>query len=73
MNSPSRKTWFPFALLAAALVAWAALFAAGAYLELGADQPQRDLRKPLIVMGTMAVFLFVWGLALWARSRRVGK
>ena len=69
----SRQSWLPFALLAAALVAWAALFAAGAYLELGADRPDRDFRKPLIVMGCMAVFLSIWGLALWARSRRTGK
>ncbi len=73
MNNAPRQSWRPFALLAAALVAWAALFAAGAYLELGADQPQHDYRKPLIVMGSMAIFLSVWGLALWARSRRVGK
>ena len=73
MKNAPRQSWLPFALLAAALVAWAALFAAGAYLELGADQPQRDFRKPLIVMGCMALFLSIWGLALWARNRRTEK
>jgi hypothetical protein len=73
MNNPSRQSWLPFMLLAAALVAWAALFAVGAFLELGADQPQRDFRKPLIVMGAMTAFVSIWGLALWLRSRRLGK
>ena len=58
-------------MLAAALIVWAAIFALGAYLEWGADQPRHDLRKPLIILGTMAAFLAFWGLALWVRSRRV--
>ena len=57
-------------MLAAALMVWAAIFAVGAYLEWGADQPRHDLRKPLIILGTMAAFLAFWGLALWMRSRR---
>jgi hypothetical protein len=66
----SRKNWRPIVILAAALVVWAALLALGAFFELGADQPRRDLRKPLLVLGTMALFLSLWGLALWHRSRR---
>jgi hypothetical protein len=65
-----RKRWLPIVLLATALVAWAGLFAAGAYLNLGADRPQHDLRKPLIILGSMATFLTFWGAALWLRARR---
>ena len=57
-------------MLGGALVIWAALFAAGAYLELGADHPRHDLRKPLIILASMAAFLAFWGLALWIRARR---
>lgn len=64
------KPWLPLAVLAAALVVWAGLFAAGAYLELGADQPHHDIRKPLIILASMLTFLALWGLALWLRKRR---
>src|SRR5690348_3467004 len=70
MSTNHRNLWLPLALLAAALLLWAGLFAAGAYLELGVDRPRHDLRKPLIIMGAMATFLSLWGLALWARARR---
>ncbi len=70
MSDRPRKTWLPFAILAAGLIAWASLFALGAYLEWGADQPHHDVRKPLIILTTMAGFLSFWGLALWLRSRR---
>jgi hypothetical protein len=70
MSISQRNSWLPIALLAAALVIWAALFAAGAYLNLGADRPIHDLRKPLIILGCMAGFLTFWGAALWLRSRR---
>jgi len=65
-----KKLWLPLAILAVALILWAALFAAGAYLEIGADKPRHDIRKPLIILGSMAAFLAFWGLALWLRSRR---
>ena len=68
MNKPNH--WLPFAVLTAALVAWAGMFALGAYLEWGADQPRHDLRKPAIILATMAIFLGLWGLGLWLRSRR---
>ncbi len=70
MNSPRPKIWLPLGVLAVALLLWAGMFAAGAYLELGADAPHHDLRKPLIIMASMAVFLSLWGLALWLRARR---
>jgi hypothetical protein len=70
MDRDSKNKWLPLAILAAALVAWTILLALGAFLELGADQPRRDYRKPLYVLGSMAVFLSVWGLALWLRTRR---
>jgi hypothetical protein len=70
MNTTRRKIWLPLGLLAVALLLWAGLFAAGAYLELGTDAPHRDVRKPLIIMASMATFLSLWGLALWSRYRR---
>jgi membrane protein DedA with SNARE-associated domain len=73
MSASLSKTWLPLALLAAALLIWAGLFALGAYLEWGADQPHHDLRKPLIILATMASFLTLWGLALWLRARRERK
>jgi uncharacterized membrane protein len=71
MNSDLRTKWLPLAILAAALMIWAGALALGAYLQLGADRPQHDIRRPLIVVGCMAVFLGVWGLALWLRARRL--
>lgn len=71
-NSPAKK-WRPLALLAVALVAWAALFAAGAYFEIGVDTPRHDIRKPLIILGCMLGFLSFWGLALWWRAQRIDR
>jgi hypothetical protein len=70
MNTSRPKIWLPLGLLAAGLVIWAGFFALGAYLQVGADLPRHDLRKPLIIMGSMAIFLSFWGLALWIRARR---
>jgi len=70
MGADAPKKWLPLALLAGALVIWAGLFAAGAYLELGAGRPRHDLRKPLIILGCMAGFLIFWAIALWRRSGR---
>jgi hypothetical protein len=69
MNKPRPKIWLPLGLLAAALLIWAGLFALGAYLQIGTDQPRHDLRKPLIIIGAMVTFLSLWGLALWLRAR----
>jgi len=73
MSTPPRHSWLPFAALAAALMIWAGLFALGAYLEWGADQPRHDLRKPLIILAAMTAFLAIWGLALGLRAWRAGK
>jgi hypothetical protein len=73
LDSNPPKTWLPFALLVAALIIWSAMFALGAYLEWGVDRPRHDLRKPLIIMATMAAFLAVWGSALAWRAWRMRK
>lgn len=65
-----QTTWLPLAVLGGALVVWTGLLALGAYLELGADKPQHDLRKALIILGTMAAFLAFWAIALWRRAKR---
>ena len=70
MYFEKHKQWWPFALLAVALLVWAGVFAAGAYLEPSADVPVHDIRKPLIILGTMAAFLAVWGVLLWRRAGR---
>jgi membrane protein DedA with SNARE-associated domain len=70
MDAETPRKWLPFAILAGALVLWAGVFALGAYLEPSADKPVHDLRKPLIIMGTMGAFLAFWGIALWRRARR---
>jgi 4-amino-4-deoxy-L-arabinose transferase-like glycosyltransferase len=70
MDNRTRNIWLPLAILAAALIAWAALFAAGAYFEIGVDNPRHDIRKPLIILASMLTFLALWGLALWRRNHR---
>lgn len=70
MNVDRRNKWLPLAILAVALVMWAGMFAVGAYLQPGADRPQHDYRKALIILGTMGGFLAFWGIALWLRARR---
>ncbi len=70
MNDNQSKGWLPLGILVAALVAWTAMLALGAYLQLGGDQPRHDLRKPLVILAAMGIFLAIWGLALWSRSRR---
>jgi membrane protease YdiL (CAAX protease family) len=73
MEKNLRRQWLPLLILGLALVVWAGLFALGAYLELGADRPRYDIRKPLVVLATMALFLGAWGLLLWKRARRSGR
>jgi membrane protein DedA with SNARE-associated domain len=71
MPSEQKRIWLPLAILAAGLVIWTGLLALGAYLEWGADQPRRDIRKPLFILGSLAIFLGVWAVALWLRARRL--
>ena len=70
MNENRPKGWLSLAILATSLVAWTAMLALGAYLQLGGDQPRHDLRKPLIILASMGLFLGFWGIALWRRSLR---
>ena len=70
MDRESRYLWLPLVILLLALVIWAGLFALGAYLELGADRPRRDFRKPLVVLATMSAFVGAWWLLLWKRAGR---
>ena len=64
-----RGQWRLVGALALAVAIWGGLLALGAYLEPGADQPQRDPRKFWLVLGCVAGFLALWGGALWVRSR----
>jgi hypothetical protein len=70
MNSDRRNPWLPLVILIGALVVWAGWLALGTYLEWGADQPRHDPRKAWIVLGSMAGFLALWGVALVLRGRR---
>jgi hypothetical protein len=76
-NRQTTKWWWPIAVIAVALLVWGAMFALGAYLDLGSERPRegnaRGLLKGLIVMGCTLAFLAFWGLALWNRSRRLKK
>ena len=57
----------PIVIIFGLLIFWALLIALGAVIQ--ADT--LDLRKPLIVIGTMAAFLAVWLIAL--ATRRSGR
>ena len=49
------------------LLVWGALLALGAYLFRG----QHDLRKPLIILACVGVFVGFWGLLLFFNRRRL--
>lgn len=57
-------------IVAGALAIWGALLALGAYLGLDPETPDRDVRRMLIVGGSVAAFLAVWLGAVWLRGRR---
>ena len=73
MDSDRRYSWLPLTVLISALIIWTVLLAIGAYLEWGADQPRHDIRKPLMMLGSLGLFLAIWATALWLRSRRLGR
>ena len=52
------------------LAAWGLLLGFGAYLGLDPETPDADVRRMLAVAGSVAIFLTVWMVALWLRSRR---
>lgn len=56
--------------IAGALAAWGVLLAAGAYLGLDPQTPDRDFRRLWVVAGTTGGFLAFWLAALWLRGRR---
>lgn len=62
--TPTRK--LPLWGLMIALIIWTTVLAAGSFLY----GYREDFRKPLIVIGTMSLFLFVWLALLWFKSRR---
>jgi hypothetical protein len=70
MNDKQQASRWMIAGLVVALLVWAGLLALGAFLQLGADHPRRELAKPLVLFGSMCVFLALWGWGLWLRSRR---
>jgi hypothetical protein len=54
-------------LIMLALVLWGAYVAVGAYLY------NRNPWRGVIVLVSVALFLGLWMLALWSRSRRAGR
>ncbi len=57
-------------LIVAAVAAWGALLALGAYLGLDPQTPDRDFRRLWVVAGTTGGFLGLWLGALFFRRRR---
>jgi hypothetical protein len=81
MNKNASHAWFLPALMIV-LGVWGLLLALGAFLGWEFwEQPRAgerptakrtfDYRKPIIVAGCVGVFVGGWGLALWARERRL--
>jgi membrane protein DedA with SNARE-associated domain len=52
------------------LILWGLLLGLGSYLGLDPETPDHDIRRMLIVTGSVAIFLAVWMAALWLRGRR---
>lgn len=48
------------------LIIWASVIALGSFQT----QASTDVRRPLIVIATMGVFLGVWATAIWVRQKR---
>jgi hypothetical protein len=71
MNDNRSQGRLPLAILVTALVAWTAMLALGAYLQLGGDQPRHDLRKPLVILASIGIFLAVWGIAVTSNFHRL--
>jgi hypothetical protein len=52
------------------LIAWGLLLGLGSYLGLDPETPDHDVRRLLIVTGSVGIFLAVWMAALWLRGKR---
>jgi membrane protein DedA with SNARE-associated domain len=57
-------------LVVGGLIAWGLFLGIGSYLGLDPETPDRDIRRMLIITGSVGIFLAVWMAALWIRSRR---
>jgi membrane protein DedA with SNARE-associated domain len=57
-------------VIVAALAAWCALLALGAYLGLDPATPDHDLRRMGVAILAIGGFLGLWMGALWARRGR---
>jgi membrane protein DedA with SNARE-associated domain len=69
----SPQVWF-FIILLAALAVWGVLLAVGAFLG-GPPSLARhfDIRKPLIVLACVGLFVGLWGWALFSRHKRLAR
>jgi hypothetical protein len=68
-HEPTNRRMLLWAV-AGGLAAWGALLALGAFLGLDPETPDYDVRRMLIVGGSVAAFLAVWLGAIWWRGRR---
>ena len=66
MNQLPHRSRRPFVILMASLGVWTVLLAIGAFLY----GYRQDVRKPLIVIGAMFVFLGGWMVLLLIRATR---
>ena len=70
-ENSNRGQWIPLALIMAGVAGW------GIYHVIGAIRSGQSLTmgltKALIISVSVAIFLGGWGLALYTRSRRVGR
>jgi hypothetical protein len=51
------------------LIVWGGLLALGAYVFRG----EYDLRKPLIILACVGLFVGFWGIMLWLNRGRFGR
>jgi len=53
-------------ILFSVLILWTILIAVGSFWS----QSATDIRRPIIVVGTMGLFLGVWAIALMSRKKK---
>jgi len=64
-SSDKRDLIIPYIVIG--LILWGALLGLGAYVFRG----QHDLRKPLIILACVGVFVGFWGVLLWVNRGRL--